>query len=387
MKKLFILAILCPCMAYSKQIIIAGEITGGATGDSVTVTIIRDGIDLHNRNKTIYGILKKESFKIVFDITIPTYINIAFKKTDDIDWQTYNAGNLDYYLVEPGDNIYIKKNGSTINFYGRGCSKFIVLRSSSPIKTLCTYRRFLSPIAYAILHTDILCRDFRRLPAPNPGALYSIYYPGLVLKRAPLVELFKYCNNHYRGMLREKMLYYLLSRSGKDPLISLYLGKARTIFRSRHFVPLLNELIAANAKGVTAYNFTLVDSDGITHHLSDYLGKTVVIDFWFTGCPGCRNLKLKLDSLEPTFSEIPVVFLTISVDRDKSVWLKSLRDRIYTTAYSKNLLGTTTVFDKYNIIGFPSLVLIDKNGKLWHSVTDPRLDSGKALAEAIRTMQ
>src|ERR1700692_3036210 len=105
MKKLFMMAMLCPSLAYTRQIIIEGEIADGATGDTITVTIIRDGIDRGNRNRIMYSILKSNTFIFSFDITIPTYINIAFKKTADIDWETYNARNLSYYLVEPGDHI------------------------------------------------------------------------------------------------------------------------------------------------------------------------------------------------------------------------------------------------------------------------------------------
>ena len=38
-----------------------------------------------------------------------------------------------------------------------------------------------------------------------------------------------------------------------------------------------------------APDFELVDTEGQTHRLSDYRGRTVIINFWTTWCPPCRE--------------------------------------------------------------------------------------------------
>ena len=40
---------------------------------------------------------------------------------------------------------------------------------------------------------------------------------------------------------------------------------------------------------VPAPDFTLQDTEGRSHRLSDYRGKTVIINFWTTWCPPCRE--------------------------------------------------------------------------------------------------
>lgn len=44
-----------------------------------------------------------------------------------------------------------------------------------------------------------------------------------------------------------------------------------------------------------AADFSLKDVDGNVHHLADYRGKVVVLNFWATWCPPCRE---ELPSME-----------------------------------------------------------------------------------------
>ncbi len=41
--------------------------------------------------------------------------------------------------------------------------------------------------------------------------------------------------------------------------------------------------------GIEAPDFVLQDTEGKTHRLSDYRGKPVIINFWTTWCPPCRE--------------------------------------------------------------------------------------------------
>ena len=70
-----------------------------------------------------------------------------------------------------------------------------------------------------------------------------------------------------------------------------------------------------------------------------------------------------------------VVFLTISADAKKEIWLKSVRSGLYTTAFSLDLLGDNlisgpSIFKSYNIDNYPTLIVISKSGKLMRNVID-----------------
>jgi thiol-disulfide isomerase/thioredoxin len=55
--------------------------------------------------------------------------------------------------------------------------------------------------------------------------------------------------------------------------------------------------------------------------LSDFTGKTVVVDFWATWSDSCKKRAAELNSLAEQFSErSDIVFIELSIDYDRAVW-------------------------------------------------------------------
>jgi thiol-disulfide isomerase/thioredoxin len=126
-----------------------------------------------------------------------------------------------------------------------------------------------------------------------------------------------------------------------------------------------------NAKGQKAFNFALEDSSGKIVKLSDYKGKVVFIDFYFTGCTFCKIFyKDVLADVEKKYATNPnIVFITISTDRDKEKWLSTLRKGEYTSnssinLYTNGMSGNHPLIKYYSILGYPSLMLIDREGRI-----------------------
>jgi len=68
--------------------------------------------------------------------------------------------------------------------------------------------------------------------------------------------------------------------------------------RSRYVFFLVAMLVAPLA--VAAVNFSLPGLDGVQHKLSDYRGKWVVVNYWATWCPPCRE---EIPELEKFYKE------------------------------------------------------------------------------------
>jgi thiol-disulfide isomerase/thioredoxin len=120
-------------------------------------------------------------------------------------------------------------------------------------------------------------------------------------------------------------------------------------------------------KGDAAPEWTLKDTEGKEHKLSDYKGKIVLLDFWATWCPPCRQAMPGVQRLHEKFKDQPVVVIGVNTSegpgKDPAKYMK---DQKFTYGL---LLNGETLGDKYNISGIPAFFLIGPDGKLlWTEV-------------------
>ena len=68
---------------------------------------------------------------------------------------------------------------------------------------------------------------------------------------------------------------------------------------------------ASNSSAASAQNFTLLNDQPAK--LSDYLGKVVVLDFWATFCPPCRDEAPHLDALQKRYGNQGLLVIGLNV--------------------------------------------------------------------------
>jgi len=194
------------------------------------------------------------------------------------------------------------------------------------------------------------------------------------------------CNFH--GKLREKLIACLLLESQRAEDLSFCCQDALTYFKNGPLAEIIKNHCTI-IPGMPAYDFSLVDSNNMTHHLSDFRGKVVVIDFWFTGCHNCIDLAPKLKTVEDYFKKNPnVFFISVSSDKSSKLWKESLKRGLYTSDSEINLCtGGKGYEDPFyiatNVIDAPTLRLVDKRGKWYDSPKDCRFDDGADLIAKI----
>lgn len=71
---------------------------------------------------------------------------------------------------------------------------------------------------------------------------------------------------------------------------------------------------AALQNGQPAPDFALKDMDGTVHHLSDYRGKVVMLNFWATWCPPCRKELPEYATFQTQYGSQGLQFLGIALD-------------------------------------------------------------------------
>lgn len=113
---------------------------------------------------------------------------------------------------------------------------------------------------------------------------------------------------------------------------------------------------------VPAPDFALEDLAGATVRLSDYRGRTVLLDFWATWCPPCKqSIPLYVDMLKRLRSK---GFEVIGVDEDDNPAVVRAYARAHGMSYPVLADHRTELFRKFGGADLPTCFLIDAQGNV-----------------------
>jgi thiol-disulfide isomerase/thioredoxin len=179
--------------------------------------------------------------------------------------------------------------------------------------------------------------------------------------------------------------------------------------RGREAVPVLEELLASKPNASVAEQarallararlssdptvpeeVTFATLDGGRIQLRELAGKVVLLDFWATWCPPCRESLPGLKQLYASLREEPFELISISADQDRAKLAYFVKTSLMGWPQvwdDKQLLITT-----FGVRAFPTYILIDPQGKIVLEATgwSPRLEKkiraevGKVVRDARR---
>ncbi|HEX9680979.1 MAG TPA: TlpA disulfide reductase family protein, partial [Anaerolineales bacterium] len=111
-----------------------------------------------------------------------------------------------------------------------------------------------------------------------------------------------------------------------------------------------------------APDFTLTGYDGRTVTLSELRGQVVVVNFWASWCPPCREEAAYLERIWRRYQDQGVVFLGVDwVDTEKEAL--AYIDEFDITYLNGPDIGTR-IAQAYRIRGVPETFFVAKNGEL-----------------------
>ncbi|OGN81018.1 MAG: hypothetical protein A2X24_01545 [Chloroflexi bacterium GWB2_54_36] len=111
-----------------------------------------------------------------------------------------------------------------------------------------------------------------------------------------------------------------------------------------------------------APDFTLTSFDGRTYTLSDLRGNVVIINFWASWCPPCREEAAYLERTWRKYKDKGVIFIGVDyADAEKPAL--AYIDEFDITYFNGPDLGTR-ISQSYNIKGVPETYYVAKDGTL-----------------------
>jgi peroxiredoxin len=114
-------------------------------------------------------------------------------------------------------------------------------------------------------------------------------------------------------------------------------------------------------EGKPAPDFTLVDLAGQKTRLSDLKGKVVLVNFWATWCPPCREEIPSMANLNRIMAGKPFRMLAISIDQGGKEAVEAFFRQSGTTLPA--LLDSSGATGKlYGTTGVPETFVIDRKG-------------------------
>ncbi|MFT6559475.1 TlpA disulfide reductase family protein [Sneathiella sp.] len=126
-----------------------------------------------------------------------------------------------------------------------------------------------------------------------------------------------------------------------------------------------------SSKNPEIKDFSFIDGDGKTHQLSDYRGKTLLLNFWATWCAPCRKEMPAIDRLQGEMGSDDFTVLAIGQDlqgiEKVKKFLKALNIK-HLGAYNDK---TVTSGRSTGVFGLPATLILDKNGREFGRLIGP----------------
>ncbi|MDA3910922.1 MAG: TlpA disulfide reductase family protein [Bacteroidales bacterium] len=127
-------------------------------------------------------------------------------------------------------------------------------------------------------------------------------------------------------------------------------------------------------QGENAPEFSYPDIKGDSISLADFRGQILYIDVWATWCGPCRVEIPAFTELVNEYSNEPVQFLSVSVDENKTAWIKFIEEEAPDWPQTFTGGWDCSICEDYFIKGIPRFILIDAEGKIIDA-TAPRPSS------------
>jgi peroxiredoxin len=123
--------------------------------------------------------------------------------------------------------------------------------------------------------------------------------------------------------------------------------------------------------GKKAPDLILRDLDGQARHLSQYEGQVVILNFWATWCPPCREEMPSMEALHQKFGEQGLVVLAVNVEENGAEAVAAFLEQ-YPYTFPIILDPMMEAQQAYGVFRYPESFVIDRNGVIVKKILGAR---------------
>jgi peroxiredoxin len=134
-----------------------------------------------------------------------------------------------------------------------------------------------------------------------------------------------------------------------------------------------------------APDIALHDTNGKLHRLSDYRGKPVIVNFWTTWCPPCREELPSMNRAWDQLEQEGIAMLAINMGEDEDTIFVFSAD--YPTDFPILMDEAGEVIDQWPVKGLPTTYVIAPDGTIAYRAIGSREWDDKDLLDKVRALQ
>ena len=134
-----------------------------------------------------------------------------------------------------------------------------------------------------------------------------------------------------------------------------------------------------------APDFSLTDIDGATHTLSAYKGKVVIVNFWATWCPPCREEMPAMQRAWEQLKDDDIVLLAIDIGENEDTIFEFTAN--YPVEFPLLMDIDSRVIENWPVRGLPTTFVIDTQGRIVYRAIGAREWDAADILETIRSIK
>lgn len=134
-----------------------------------------------------------------------------------------------------------------------------------------------------------------------------------------------------------------------------------------------------------APDFELTDIDGKTHRLSEYRGKVLIVNFWATWCPPCREEMPSMQRAWGLLEQDGILMLAVNVGEDEDIIFQFMAN--YPVEFPLLMDRDSSVVGAWPVRGLPTTFVVDPEGRLAYRAIGGREWDDPQLLEIVRGLR